>query len=136
MILSAATLSQAESQVNTYTSNDQHFPDVAMDAADNFVVVWRSEGQDNGARGIYAQRFNADGDRVGEEFQINNGTVAGRTNDGPSVDMDSSGNFVVAWPGSYNGEEGLVARDELEVTFVYRIFFLNLQRICLGKEDS
>ncbi len=37
-----------EFQVNTYTTGDQESPDVAMDGAGNFIVVWQSYGQDGG----------------------------------------------------------------------------------------
>jgi hypothetical protein len=32
--------------VNTYTTANQAYPDVAMDAGGNFVVAWHSDGQD------------------------------------------------------------------------------------------
>jgi hypothetical protein len=110
IILSIAVICRADFQVNTYTNDDQQFPDVAIDESDNFVVVWSSEGQDGGSRGIYGQLFNSNGMPVGSEFHINTSSVAGRTYDGPSVGMDSLGNFVVAWPGSYNSEESIIAR--------------------------
>jgi hypothetical protein len=67
-----------------------------MDAAGNFVVVWMSENQDSpGTRGIYGQRFDAAGTRIGGEFLVN--TTILDNQDQPTVAMDSSGNFVVAW---------------------------------------
>jgi hypothetical protein len=50
-----------EFQVNSYTSNEQSNPDVAMDENGNFVVAWRSYGQDGNNWGVFAQRYAADG---------------------------------------------------------------------------
>jgi phosphoheptose isomerase len=111
IILITALAGRAEFQVNTYTTDDQQYPAIATDAQNNFVVAWKSEGQDEGSRGIYGRRFNADGTAVGDEFQINANSVAGCTYCGPSVAMDSSGNFVVTWTGSGDGSlEGIYAR--------------------------
>src|SRR5688572_31726976 len=54
----------AEFQVNTETIGPQSEPDVAMDDAGNFVVVWRGiteEGPGPENAGIFAQRFDAAG---------------------------------------------------------------------------
>ncbi len=83
-------------RVNAYTKGEQIDGTVAMDADGDFVVVWESQGQDaDGSWGIYGQRFNALGEKVGGEFQVN----TFYTNDqvSPSVAMDSFGNFVVVW---------------------------------------
>src|SRR5262249_56751936 len=50
-----------EFQVNTTAAGDQRDPDVAVDAAGNFVVTWSSWGQDGDGWGVYGQRFAADG---------------------------------------------------------------------------
>src|SRR4051794_22149740 len=68
-----------ESRVNTYTTNDQRIPTVAMDPAGNFVVAWQSYGQEGGiglpSLGIYAQRYNAAGAAQGAEFRVNTHAV-------------------------------------------------------------
>src|SRR3712207_7151549 len=51
--------SGGEITVNTYTTDVQTYPQVAIDGSANFVVVWQSNGQDGGGNGIYGQRFNA-----------------------------------------------------------------------------
>ncbi|GAB4335361.1 MAG: hypothetical protein Kow0037_15200 [Calditrichia bacterium] len=84
-----------EFRVNTYTNDYQQFPSVAMDAAGNFVVEWESNGQDGSGYGIYAQRYGADGSPLFSEFRVNTYTSDPQKN--PSVAMDGSGNFVVAW---------------------------------------
>ena len=44
-------------RVNTYTTADQDHPDVASDPAGRFVVVWRSDGPDGSALGVFGQRY-------------------------------------------------------------------------------
>jgi hypothetical protein len=45
-----------ELRVNTYTTNDQQEPAIAMDANGDFVVAWDSYEQDGSRNGIYVQR--------------------------------------------------------------------------------
>jgi len=79
--------------VNTTTFGDQQKVAVAMDASGNLVVVWESAGQDNpdGKKGIYAQRFDANGVAQGSEFLVNTTTADGQQE--PAIAMDGSGNF-------------------------------------------
>jgi hypothetical protein len=92
----------AEFQVNTYTTNGQDFPAVASNASGNFVVVWRSGGQDGDTFGIFGQRYDSEGNPLGGEFQVNKVNTYTTSYD-PSVASDSSGNFVVVWK-SYGHE--------------------------------
>lgn len=70
------------------------FPDVAMDAAGDFVITWqeqRSESQD-----IYAQRYNFKGEASGSNFRVNE--TRGQYFKGlPKVAMNLSEKFIVAW---------------------------------------
>lgn len=84
-----------EFQVNSYTTNDQGGPSVAMDAEGNFAVVWNSLGQDGDDFSVQGQRFDAAGAAVGGEFQVNTYTSAYQGASG--VAMDVAGNFVVVW---------------------------------------
>ena len=84
-----------EFQVNTYTTGDQYSPSVAMDDSGAFVVTWDSNGQDGSAQGVYLQRFDPAGDKVGTEIRANTYTAGGQY--GSSVSLDASGGFVVAW---------------------------------------
>jgi len=88
-----------EFRVNTFTANPQRNPDVAIDAAGNFVIVWESVNQDTSGGGIYAQRFNTMGTPLGPEFRVNTFTNNWQSN--PSVAMDADGNFVVTWESLY-----------------------------------
>jgi hypothetical protein len=84
-----------EFRVNTYTTGFQSFPSVAADSSGNFVVVWRSFGQDGSADGVFGQRYASSGTPVGPEFRVNTYTTNYQFS--PSVAADSSGNFVVVW---------------------------------------
>ncbi|WP_284186858.1 cadherin domain-containing protein, partial [Zoogloea oryzae] len=85
----------AQFHVNTYTTDNQRNPAVAMDANGNFVVVWESNSQDGSSYGIYAQRYNSSGVAQGSEFRVNTTTTYDQIE--ASVAMDANGNFVVAW---------------------------------------
>ncbi len=91
----AGTKSGPEFPVNTYTTGDQSEAAVAMSGEGNFVVVWESDGQDGSGEGIFGQRFDAAGARVGAEFAVNSYTTNLQTS--PAVAMNHLGNFVVAW---------------------------------------
>jgi len=85
----------SEFQVNTYTTSDQGFSTVAMDADGDFVVAWSSYTQDGSFYGIYAQRYNAAGVAQGSEFRVNTYTTNGQRYS--TVAMDADGDFVVTW---------------------------------------
>lgn len=103
-----------EISVNTYTPRNQQASTVAMDDNGNFVVAWESYGQENTdfatyRYGVYARRYDVSGAPQGTEFLVNVGT----TNDqrAPSVAMDPSGNFVVAFQTYFDGSsEGILFR--------------------------
>jgi len=75
----------------------QSDPAVAVDGGGNFVVVWKDYR--NESSNIYAQRYNSSGIAQGNNFQVNDisGNVYGWS--GPSISLDSNGNFVVVWEG-------------------------------------
>jgi hypothetical protein len=87
-----------EFRVNTYTSSNQRGPAIAADAAGDFVIVWKSDGQDGSYYGIYGQRYGSFGTPLGAEFRVNTATVFDQSV--PSVASDPDGNFVVVWQGS------------------------------------
>ena len=83
-------------EVNTYTDGTQGDSEAAVNpSTGEFVVVWKSEGQDGSSYGVYGQRFAADGTPLGDEFRVNTYTDNEQSN--PMAAMDASGNFVVTW---------------------------------------
>lgn len=91
-----------EFRVNTYTSGSQWEPTIAMDGKGNFVITWRSDGQDGSSYGIFAQRFNNQGKPIGKEFQVNTYTSSDQSS--PDIAMNDKGNFVITWVS--NGQDG------------------------------
>ncbi len=69
-------------------------PDVAMASDGSAMVVW--ENYRNGTPHIYGRLYDASGDAVGEEYAISTvGTDIDNVK--PSVSVDGSDNFTVAW---------------------------------------
>jgi len=103
-----ANACSAEFQVNTRPTYNQTYPDVAVDGVGNFVVVWASYYQGGRSYDIFARTFLRDGSPETSEFQINTTTTGNQTE--PSIAVDPSGNFVVAWQGPGPDEEDIYAR--------------------------
>jgi hypothetical protein len=96
-------------QVNTYTTNAQLRPSVALDADGDFVIVWDSvgsPGSDTSAESVQGQRYASDGSTVGGQFQVNTYTTSSQDN--ASVSLDDDGDFVVVWEsiGSVGNDPG------------------------------
>ena len=85
----------SEFLVNTYTTNSQSFPSIAMDSDGDFVITWYGYGQDGPGYDVYAQRYNAAGEVQGTEFRVNTYTIGLQSS--PSIAMDNNGDFVIAW---------------------------------------
>ena len=84
-----------EFQVNTYTNAGQQDPDTCVFDDGSFVIVWRSNGSDDGhASGVFGQRYSGSGAALGGEFQVNTYTLNSQFD--PSV-CCASNSFVVAW---------------------------------------
>lgn len=82
--------------------------DIAGSINQNFVVTWVSEGQDGSGKGIFAQLFNKDNIKMGNEFQVNLSTSSIQTN--PKVTMTNSGNFIITWQSNHLGEYNIYAK--------------------------
>jgi hypothetical protein len=99
---STGTPQGGEFRANSFTTNTQIDPSVAMAGnGTSFVIAWSSGtlaspgGQDGSFYGVYAQRYNGAGVVQGGEFKVNTATADFQTD--ASVAMDSDGDFVVAW---------------------------------------
>jgi hypothetical protein len=82
-------------RVNTYTTDAQYFPSIAVSASGDFVVLWDSIGQDGSGRGVFGQRFASSGGPLGTEFRVN--TYTTNYQSGAAAAADAAGNFVVVW---------------------------------------
>jgi Ca2+-binding RTX toxin-like protein len=94
----------AETRVNTTTVDSQQVPQIDARADGSFVVAWASNNQDGQGWGIYVQRFDANGARVGEELRVNEATSGDQYN--PDVVALASGRFVVTWETSGQSQDG------------------------------
>ena len=81
--------------VNTTADYSQTNPECAIDESGNFIIAWESWYQDGSNRGIYAQRFDSGGNKVGAEFRINSTTLFSQAR--PAVKYFSNGNFIIVW---------------------------------------
>jgi hypothetical protein len=76
---------------------DCRYPDVAMDDNGNFAIVWL---HDNNPNSIMARLYNAGGTARTAPFEVS--TIGFNSITRPSIAMDWSGHFVVAWDGDPN----------------------------------
>jgi hypothetical protein len=99
----------SEFQVNVVTASTQAAAYPAIDGDGDFVVVWRSLGQDGDNGGIFVRRFASSGQAVGGEIQVNT-YVTGNQLQG-RIAMRSAGDFVVTWSSPRDGDtNGVFAR--------------------------
>src|SRR5262249_7824350 len=84
----------SEFRVNTYTTDDQRLPAVAVSAAGDFIVSGNGSGQ--GIQfAIFVHRFAAKGVVVGGECRVH--TATNNTQISPAVAMDAAGDCLIAW---------------------------------------
>lgn len=91
----SGVLTGGDLRVNTFNKGSQSLPAVAVLADGNLVVVWSSFDQEGSLSGVFGQRLNSRGGRIGREFQINQFTANNQRN--PAVAALAGGGFVVVW---------------------------------------
>jgi hypothetical protein len=93
-------------RVNTFTTDQQRRPNVAVDNTGQFVVSWHS-GTYSGAYlyDIRGRMFNNVGVAQGTEFTVNSYTTG--QHQYPSVAAGRNGNFLVVWEGDHTGSFGV-----------------------------
>ncbi|MCC9608309.1 GEVED domain-containing protein [Blastopirellula sp. JC732] len=104
-------------QVNTTSAGNQTKPAVAMAEDGRFVVAWQGDDglEDGGVDGttdIFAQRFDADGNAVGSEFQVNQFEATDQTT--PAITMNASGEFAIAWVSSHPSLDVVGAEEAID----------------------
>ena len=100
---SAGTMVGAETPVNSYTTADQEYPDVAIGADGGYLIVWESHGQDNSFAGVYGRLYDSAGVAVGDEIEIN--TTTQEEQDEAAVTATDDG-YLVAWESGGNDTSG------------------------------
>ncbi|MFL5327544.1 MAG: DUF4347 domain-containing protein [Gemmataceae bacterium] len=91
-----------EFRVNTTTADSQDRPSIGMDNTGAFTIAWASNTQDGNGKGIYAQRYDANGNMVGAEFRVSSTTSGNQ--DVPAVAVSGIGDLVVTWQGNGLGD--------------------------------
>ena len=97
-----------EFQVSTPSTADQQDPSVAVDGSGNFVITWSSNDAGSTGWNVYAQRFDAAGNAVGTQFEVNATTTGDQ--EYSSVAMDPAGSFVITWAGHQSGHWQIYAQ--------------------------
>jgi hypothetical protein len=78
------------------TEPSARYPDVAMDANGNFVVVWWQIDVDSERPALFGRRYDSSDVASGDRFAVS--TTSGSTDPGgPAVAMTQSGHFAVAF---------------------------------------
>lgn len=97
-----------EFTVNTYTSSGQWDAKVTDLEDGGYVITWYSWQQDGNADstvesyGIYAQRFDKNGVKIGDEIAVNSANTSDQKD--PHITSLADGGFVIVWES--DGEDG------------------------------
>ena len=94
-------------QVNTTTSEQQEFADVAINAAGYTVVTWQSMNQDGSAEGIFARSYEPGASNPSAEIPVNLYTADNQSQ--PAVAINSRGQIVIAWEGERAGDSSALS---------------------------
>ena len=98
----------SEVLVNTYTTNDQYSPHVAGLADGGYVIVWESMQQDGSLLGVYQQKFDAFGNRVGAATLVNT-TTSGSQNLADVTALNDGG-YLITWQTPGDGTDDIHAQ--------------------------
>jgi len=93
--LDLSSLRLVEGRANTFTKNIQGRSSLAADPQGRILAVWDSRRQEQGTYGVFAQRFDQLGRRIGTEMHLNEFTMAAQQS--PAAAFDAQGRAWVAW---------------------------------------
>ncbi len=79
--------------INTFTTGSQQYVQIASSGED-YLLVWFSEGQDGHYFGVYGQLLSLTGEKIGEEFKINDYTTGYQRY--PNIAYNGK-DYVVIW---------------------------------------
>ena len=114
----------SEILINTTVLNHQQMPSVSLMSDGSLIVTWESFAQDGDSYGIFGQRLDKNGVKIGNEFQINESSTHRQMMS--SITSDTYGNLLVAWRSDQDG----VSNDE---DIYYRTF--SIAEVILTKRD-
>ncbi|THB70252.1 MAG: hypothetical protein D6B28_09760, partial [Gammaproteobacteria bacterium] len=97
-----------ETRINTHT--DYYQTSIVLDslADGGFIAVWRSYHQGGNEGQVWAQRYDANAQKVGAEFHINQSTTGNQI--APDVVGLKDGGFAVTWTDGSSGNYDIYAR--------------------------
>lgn len=125
-------------RVNTFTTNDQLNPSVAINDDGEFVIAWQSSRQDGplDVGGIYAQQFSSNGTPVGGEIHVN-ALFTPSAQQNPRVAIAGDGGFTVTWNGEGNGDSNGVFGQQFDANGerIGQDFLINTTTV-LGQEEQ
>ena len=88
----------SEFSINTTTTGVQSYSDIAVTSDGGFIVTWHGQG-DNSSNtsdyGIWAQRFDSSGTKIGSEISVNSQVDSGQVY--PDITVLSDGDFIITW---------------------------------------
>lgn len=115
-----------EFAVNFSTEESQYTPDLTALSDGGWLAVWTSHDQDGSDGGIYAQRYAADGSRVGDETPVNTQVTGSQSS--ASVTSLSDGGWLVVWQSETQdqGTDIFAQRYAAEGSLVGEEFQINL----------
>lgn len=80
-------------RVNDSTVYDQEAPVIAVGGQGNYLIAWYEFYLNNPHRGLYGQRYNSSGERIGSNLRLGD---VGMKED-PAIAMHPDGSFILAW---------------------------------------
>ncbi|MDD7805765.1 MAG: cadherin domain-containing protein [Endozoicomonas sp. (ex Botrylloides leachii)] len=103
-----------EFALHTYTTSTQSTPIISPLDNGGFISVWytqnssSSTGGDGSSYSVKAQLFNADGEKVGNEFLVNSNTSGAQYQH--SVTTLTNGDVLITWSSSHSGSYRIYGR--------------------------
>lgn len=94
-----------EFQINSHEASSQVEPAAASLSDGGFAAVWASYGQDGSGYGVYGQRFDSNGNKLGDEFKVNSYTSGDQKT--PKIIGLTNGGFVVTWQSYSQDSSGI-----------------------------
>ncbi|WP_428152220.1 calcium-binding protein [Brevundimonas sp.] len=90
-----------EARVHTYANSRQSAPQSIALRDGGYITVWSGAGEPDQGYGVYLQRFDAAGVRVGGETLINTTTAYSQRN--PQITLLANGGYAIIWDGTVPG---------------------------------
>ncbi|ASG24922.1 calcium-binding protein [Nitrospirillum viridazoti] len=91
----SGTLVGGTVRVDSVTTDTQLQPKVVAMPDGGYLVTWASNNEDGSGYGVYAQRYDANGTRIGGEFRLNDTTDGNQYQ--ANLDVRADGSVVVVW---------------------------------------